>query len=81
MSLNLLLKPANRWLIGLLIISTALTGGIVYYGMSQFGKVSQTSSKSIETAPPVKKVTALGRLEPEAEVIHLSAPLDLDGDV
>ncbi len=80
MSLNLLSKPANQWLIGLVITATAITGGIAYYGISQFGKVSQTSSKSVETAPTVQKVTALGRLEPEAEVIHLCAPLELDGD-
>ncbi len=48
---------------------------------SQFGKVGQTaSSEPVQTTPTKQKVTALGRLEPEAEVINLFAPLALDGD-
>ncbi|MFH7026647.1 MAG: ABC exporter membrane fusion protein [Heteroscytonema crispum UTEX LB 1556] len=80
MSFGLLSKPKNHWLIGLVVAATAITGGIAVYGVSQFGQVSQTSSQPVEAAPVVKKVTALGRLEPEAEVIKLSAPMTLDGD-
>jgi HlyD family secretion protein len=79
MNVKVLSKPGNRWLIGLVVGATAITGGIVFYGISQYGMVSQKPAP-VETAPPVKKVTALGRLEPEAEVIKLSAPLALDGD-
>jgi HlyD family secretion protein len=76
---KVLSKPTNRWLIGLMVAGTAITGGIVSYGIYQYEVVSQKPAL-VETAPPVKKVTALGRLEPEAEVIKLSAPLALDGD-
>ncbi|WP_414582529.1 ABC exporter membrane fusion protein [Scytonema sp. PCC 10023] len=79
MNVKVLSKPGNRWLIGLVVGATAITGGIVFYGISQYGMVSQKPAP-VETAPPVKKVTALGRLEPEAEVVNLSAPLALDGD-
>lgn len=79
MNVKVLSKPGNRWLIGLVVGATAITGGIVFYGISQYGMVTQKPAP-VETAPPVKKVTALGRLEPEAEVIKLSAPLALDGD-
>ncbi|MBP5974352.1 ABC exporter membrane fusion protein [Brasilonema sp. CT11] len=79
MTFKVLSKPTNRWLIGLMVGATAITGGIVSYGISQYGTVSQKPAP-VETVPPVKKVTALGRLEPEAEVIKLSAPLALDGD-
>lgn len=79
MNVKVLSKPGNRWLIGLVVGATAITGGIVFYGISQYGMISQKPAP-VETAPPVKKVTALGRLEPEAEVIKLSAPLALDGD-
>ena len=79
MNVKVLSKPGNKWLIGLVVGATAITGGIVFYGISQYGMVSQKPAP-VETAPPVKKVTALGRLEPEAEVIKLSAPLALDGD-
>lgn len=70
-------KPINRRLIGLFVSATAITGAIAIYGISQF---PQQTSEPIATVPPIKKVTALGRLEPEAEVIRLNAPLSLDGD-
>ncbi len=79
MTFKVLSKPTNRWLIGLVVGATAITGGIVSYGICQYGMVSQKPAL-VETDHPVKKVTALGRLEPEAEVIKLSAPLALDGD-
>ncbi|MBW4670000.1 MAG: ABC exporter membrane fusion protein [Cyanomargarita calcarea GSE-NOS-MK-12-04C] len=81
MTFKLLLKPKNPWLIGLLVGATAITGGVIFYGVSQFGFVAKTpSSQTVEAAPIVKKVTALGRLEPSSQVIKLSAPLALDGD-
>ncbi len=74
-------KADKKGLIALVIAATAITGGIVFYGISQFGQVGQTaSSKAVSTTPTRPKVTALGRLEPETEVISLSAPLALDGD-
>jgi HlyD family secretion protein len=80
MGQNLLFKPNNKKLLGLIIAATAITGGIVVYGISQFGQVSRTASTEAVVTTSVPKVTALGRLEPEAEVISLSAPLVLDGD-
>ncbi|MGL6340310.1 MAG: biotin/lipoyl-binding protein, partial [Waterburya sp.] len=81
MTFKLFVKPKNKWLIASIITATAITGGIVIYGISQYGQVSQTSTpESVQTKPIMPKVTALGRLEPEAEVIKLSAPLALDGD-
>lgn len=70
-------KPKNRWLVGL-VAATAVTGGIAIYGFSQFGSVQESSLQP--TTSTVQKVMALGRLEPEAEVIELSAPQALDGD-
>lgn len=70
-------KPNNPWLVGL-VAATAVTGGIAIYGFSQFGSVQESSPQP--ATPTVQKVTALGRLEPEAEVIELSAPQALDGD-
>ncbi|MCL6752180.1 HlyD family efflux transporter periplasmic adaptor subunit [Nostoc sp. CCCryo 231-06] len=74
-------KASSKRLIALVIAATAITGGIVIYGISQFGLVGQTEkSEPVETTPKIQKVAALGRLEPEAEVISLFAPLALDGD-
>ena len=61
-------KKLNLWLIGFLIAS--LAGGIAYW------YISQTKTQTIEPEPIIKlapiAVTALGRLEPEGEVIKLS---------
>ncbi len=74
-------KASNKGLVALVIAATAITGGIVFYGISQFGLVTQAEkSEPVETTPKSQKVAALGRLEPETEVISLFAPLALDGD-
>ena len=81
MSLKLLFKPSNRWLIGLLIAITIIIGEIAFYGTSQSRQVNQTASPKLKKTTPIpQKVTALGRLEPESEVIKLSAPLALNSD-
>jgi HlyD family secretion protein len=81
MNIRILSQPKNRQLMGLVIAATVVTGGIVYYGVSQFGQIGKSSSEqAVETIPAVTKVTALGRLEPEEEVIKLAAPMALDGD-
>ncbi|BAZ48459.1 heterocyst specific ABC-transporter, membrane fusion protein DevB [Nostoc sp. NIES-4103] len=78
---NLLLKPANQRLFALIIGATAITGVMAFYAISQFGQVGKTTSpEPVQTTQTAPKVTALGRLEPEKEVISLSAPLVLDGD-
>lgn len=73
---NDILKPSNRWLIGLILTATALTGATAVYVIQS----SQPSPSPVATTPPVTKVTALGRLEPETEAIKLFAPAALDGD-
>ncbi|MTJ30430.1 ABC exporter membrane fusion protein [Aphanizomenon sp. UHCC 0183] len=81
MSYKLSFKSPSPGLIGLMLAATAIPLGIVIYGVSHFGQMGKTSvteSKPIVPIPQI--VTALGRLEPETEVIKLSAPLALDGD-
>ncbi len=81
MSYKMLFKPKNQGLIALIIGATAITAGIAIYGISNFGQMgknSVTESKPIVPIPQI--VTALGRIQPETEVIKLSAPLALDGD-
>ncbi|WP_019505461.1 ABC exporter membrane fusion protein [Pleurocapsa sp. PCC 7319] len=62
-------KKLTSWLIAILAIAS-LGGGIVYW------YISQTPTQTIEPEPITKiapiAVTALGRLEPEGEVIKLS---------
>ncbi len=72
--------PLNKKLIGLVIAAITATSAIAYYGISQSGLLTQPAPQPVVTKPPAKKVTALGRLEPEAEMISLAAPVALDGD-
>ncbi len=79
MNLKLLIKPGHQVLILLVFAATSITAGTIYYGISRSGKVVE-KFPSLPRESLVKKVTALGRLEPEGNVIKLSAPLALDGD-
>jgi HlyD family secretion protein len=64
-----------------MVAATTIPVGIVIYGVSHFGQMGKTSVNESKPIVPIAEiVTALGRLEPETEVIKLSAPLALDGD-
>jgi HlyD family secretion protein len=81
MNFKLFVKPQNKVLIGSIVTATAIASGLAIYGISQNGQIDRTpKSESIQTKPIAPKVTALGRLEPFAEVIKLSAPLALNND-
>lgn len=81
MSYKLSFKSPSPGLIGLMVAATTIPLGIIIYGVSNFGQMGKTSvTESKPIVPIAEIVTALGRLEPETEVIKLSAPLALDGD-
>ncbi|MEB3218724.1 MAG: ABC exporter membrane fusion protein [Nostocales cyanobacterium 94392] len=79
MTMQILSKPPNKT-IGIVIFGTVVTGIIAFYGISQTGFLTQSETPVVEAPTRIKKITALGRLEPFGEVINLSAPLTLDGD-
>ncbi|MFY7887244.1 MAG: biotin/lipoyl-binding protein, partial [Dolichospermum sp.] len=81
MSYKLSFKSPSPGLIGLMVAATTIPLGIIIYGVSNFGQMGKTYvTESKPIVPIAEIVTALGRLEPETEVIKLSAPLALDGD-
>ncbi len=80
MSYKLFFKPVNQGLIALMVVATAITGGMVIYGITNFGQPAKTAVNKVQVNEPILRVSALGRLEPETEIIKLSAPLALDGD-
>jgi HlyD family secretion protein len=71
-------KSSKPLLIGLLVTAATLTGATFLWELYQ--TQPHNSSQTAQTVPIMKKVTALGRLEPESEVINLFAPIALDGD-
>ncbi|KAB8315244.1 HlyD family efflux transporter periplasmic adaptor subunit [Tolypothrix campylonemoides VB511288] len=79
MNWQILSKSLNRWMLGLILAGSAITGVAIYYSISQFGQTSKPS-QSTRTAPAIQQITALGRLEPVSEVIKVSAPSTLNND-
>ncbi len=71
-------KPSVRQLIIL-----ALATGFAIAGIIRFWQVQSQSAEAAKnvpvTVPPIKTVTALGRLEPKGKVIKLSAPASSQG--
>jgi HlyD family secretion protein len=74
------LQPANRRLIGLLFVATAIAGGITVYGISSVNQTKQSVAQPAAAISQNRNISALGRLEPATEVIQLAAPISLNGD-
>lgn len=73
-------KPLGQWTIILAVAMALATGGIYVYSLSRFGSSAQTPiPDSRQKTPAIIAVTALGRLEPQGELIRLSAPNSLGG--
>lgn len=72
-------KYLNRSLLALIVTGTAIAGGIAYYGISQTNQAPKTP-EPIQTTPLPRQIVALGRLEPEKEVIRVSVPAALSND-
>jgi HlyD family secretion protein len=72
-------KLSNPKILAPIAIAVAITGATVFYAISQFDLMAQTEEPA-PTKPIVRKITALGRLEPASETIRVAAPLSLDGD-
>ena len=77
MNFESFIKPHKRLVMGLVIAGTATD----FYGIYQSVSFSQNAKPlPVETTPPVRKITALGRLEPQGEVIRLGVSQTLNGD-
>ena len=80
---RLLLKLAGWFAIVLAVATTLTTSAVVFYSLLGFRlTIQRPSSPTAPTAsaspPTVSSVAASGRLEPQGEVIHLSAPSSLE---
>jgi HlyD family secretion protein len=63
-------------MLGLILAATAVTGTTVFYSISQFSPAPPPPTPR----PTTRQITALGRLQPEAEVVKVSAPASLNND-
>lgn len=70
---RLFLKPVGRWPLTILIVAAIGTSAVGAYQFYQYRKVEETVPPPAVAAPVKTAVTALGRLEPEGEIIKVSA--------
>jgi HlyD family secretion protein len=72
------------WLVAIATVGAVVTGGISLYTLLQFNPLSDnrptvgTDSKTRTTQ--MYTVSALGRLEPEGEIVQLTAPMSFEGE-
>ena len=73
------LKSVNSWVIILATTGALATTGVGIYQFYQLKEAKQKEPPPVVTEPVKTLVTALGRLEPQGEVIKLSAPSSMEG--
>lgn len=71
---QLFLPPKSRWAIALAVATALATLAATFYSLSRIQTTQQSSSPTRASFPAITAVTALGYLEPQGEVIHLSTP-------
>lgn len=74
-----LLKPTGRWRIGLALAAIIAIGAVALERVQQFQNQATAPTPVPSSTPVIAAVTALGRLEPQGEVIQLSAPSTVQG--
>lgn len=76
---NQRITSLGRWIIPLTAVATLLVVAAIIYNRSRTPQSTQsTQAKATISTPVIKAVTALGRIEPEGEVIQLSAPASVE---
>lgn len=72
-------KFVDRWLLILTLAITVANGAFSLYKISDFRLNTENSASSdLQKSPVLVAITGLGRLEPQGEVIHLSAPTSVE---
>jgi HlyD family secretion protein len=72
-------KPKVQWAIAAAAVGTLVVSGLVIANLSGSKNNANSQTESTITAPEVNAVTALGRLEPQGEVIKLTGTASVQG--
>jgi HlyD family secretion protein len=73
-------KWPKPWWIAIVAGAIAISGATIYVGLDKSGMLAQKPTTEETMPTPLQQVAALGRLEPEGQVLKIAAPLSLDGD-
>ncbi|MEM8641710.1 MAG: HlyD family efflux transporter periplasmic adaptor subunit [Cyanobacteria bacterium P01_G01_bin.54] len=73
--------PLNRWTIGLAVVAVAALGVSAVVSTRSLQSEVETTAIETETIEPaeIETISALGRIEPQGEVVSISAPPALGG--
>ncbi|MBD2741665.1 ATP-binding cassette domain-containing protein [Coleofasciculus sp. FACHB-1120] len=74
-----LVKPVGRWAIAVVVAGALATSGVTVDNLYALREAAQPVPIAEPSPPAILAVTALGRLEPQGEVIKLSAPMSIQG--
>ncbi len=74
-----LLKPTGRWAIAALSLAALAVVGVTARHVIRLKPNTSSSTAPTPQVAPVRAVSALGRLQPEGEVISLSPPTAVSG--
>jgi len=74
-----LLKPSGRWAITAVVLASLAVSGAAFRYVFHLRRSSPNLSSPSMHAPKSEALAALGKIRPEGEVIHLSAPSALPG--
>jgi HlyD family secretion protein len=73
-------KWPKTWWVAIMAGAIAISGATIYVGLDRSGMLAQKPTTEDTQPSPLQQVAALGRLEPEGQVLKIAAPLSLDGD-
>jgi len=77
MKLSAIEKLKNPWILGIAGLATLSAIGTSTYVLTQ---AKPNAAPVVYQKSVTQQVSALGRLQPESEILKLAAPLELDGD-
>lgn len=74
-------QPGSKWLvIGSIVASLGFTAVGIHQVMQLQAAKQQAEEQSLNAKPAKREITALGRLEPEGEVLNVSGPNGPNGE-
>ena len=73
-------QSKNRWLIILGILGLLIASATIVYSFNFANRQTKVTATKETIKPAIEAITALGRIEPEGEVITLSPPPNMGGN-
>lgn len=75
----LFVKDGKRWVIAACTLGALITTGLTIYGLRQSKVESSAPPPAVSQTPKVTAVNALGRIEPQGEVVKIAAAPNMGG--